>query len=64
MAQAKKAVAFKNAVIDVKDGTITEFTKDETNVYKLDDILAAEWDGVEGISLTIQQSYDLPPIED
>ncbi len=63
MAQAKKAVAFKNAVIDVKDGTITEFTKDETNVYKLDDILA-EWDGVEGISLTIQQSYDLPPIED
>lgn len=63
MAQAKKAVAFKNAVIDVKDGTITEFTKDETNVYKLNDILA-EWDGVEGISLTIQQSYDLPPIED
>ena len=63
MAQAKKAVAFKNAVIDVKDGTITEFIKDETNVYKLDDILA-EWDGVEGISLTIQQSYDLPPIED
>lgn len=63
MAQAKKAVAFKNAVIDVKDGTITEFTKDETNVYKLDDILA-EWDGVKGISLTIQQSYDLPPIED
>lgn len=63
MAQAKKAVAFKNAVIDVKDGTITEFTKDETNVYKLDDILA-EWDGVEGISLTIQQSYDLPSIED
>lgn len=63
MAQAKKAVAFKNAVIDVKDGTITEFTKDETNVYKLDDILA-EWDGVDGISLTIQQSYDLPPIED
>mgnify|MGYP004621778117 FL=1 len=63
MAQAKKAVAFKNAVIDVKDGTITEFTKDETNVYKLEDILA-EWDGVEGTSLTIQQSYDLPPIED
>lgn len=63
MAQAKKAVAFKNAVIDVKDGTITEFTKDETNVYKLNDILA-EWDGVDGISLTIQQSYDLPPIED
>ena len=63
MAQAKKAVAFKNAVIDVKDGTITEFTKDETNVYKREDILA-EWDGVEGISLTIQQSYDLPPIED
>ena len=63
MAQAKKAVAFKNAVIDVKDGTITEFTKDETNVYKLEDILA-EWDGVEGISLTIQQSYDLPPVED
>lgn len=63
MAQAKKAVAFKNAVIDVKDGTITEFTKDETNVYKLEDVLA-EWDGVEGISLTIQQTCDIPPVED
>lgn len=63
MAQAKKAVAFKNAVIDVKDGTITEYNKDDTKVYKLEDVLA-DWDGVEGVSLTIQQAYDIPPCED
>lgn len=55
MAQAKKAVTFKNAIIDTKDGTITEFTKDETNVYNLQDVLA-EWNGVEGISITIQNT--------
>lgn len=63
MAQAKKAVTFKNAIIDMKDGTITEFTKDETNVYNLQDVLA-EWDGVEGISITIQNTSEIPPVEE
>lgn len=63
MAQAKKAVTFKNAIIDTKDGTITEFTKDETNVYNLQDVLA-EWDGVEGISITIQNTSEIPPVEE
>lgn len=63
MAQAKKAVTFNNAIIDMKDGTITEFTKDETNVYNLQDVLA-EWDGVEGISITIQNTSEIPPVEE
>lgn len=63
MAQAKKAVTFKNAIIDMKDGTITEFTNDETNVYNLHDVIA-EWDGVEGISITIQNTSEIPPVEE
>ena len=63
MAQAKKAVTFKNAIIDTKDGTITQFTKDETNVYNLQDVLA-EWDGVGGISITIQNTSEIPPVEE
>lgn len=63
MAQAKRAVAFRNAVIDMKDKTITEYIKDDTNVYKLEDVLA-DWDGVEGISLTIQQAHEIPGIDE
>ena len=63
MAQAKKAVTFKKAIIDTKDSTITEFTKDETNVYNLQDVLA-EWNGVEGISITIQNTSEIPPVEE
>lgn len=63
MAQVKRAVAFRNAVIDMKDKTITEYIKDDTNVYKLEDVLA-DWDGVEGISLTIKQAHEIPGIDE
>lgn len=62
MAKASKSIAFKNAVIDKAEGTITEFTKDDTKVYSLDKVIE-EWDGIEGISLTIKQDDDVPADE-
>lgn len=62
MAKASKSIAFKNAVIDKSEGTITEFTKDDTKTYSIDKLLE-DWDGIEGISLTIKQDNDIPADE-
>lgn len=62
MAKASKSIAFKNAVIDKAEGTITEFTKDDTKVYSIEKLLE-EWDQIEGISLTIKQDDDVPADE-
>ena len=62
MAKASKSIAFKNAVIDKAEGTITEFTKDDTKVYFIEKLLE-DWDQVEGISLTIKQDDDVPADE-
>ena len=62
MAKASKSIAFKNAVIDKKEGTITEFTKDDTKVYSIEKLLE-DWDQVDGISLTIKQDDDVPADE-
>ena len=43
MAKASKSIAFKNAVIDKAEGTITEFTKDDTKVYSIEKLLE-DWD--------------------
>ena len=53
---------FKNAVIDVTEGTITEFTKDDTKVYSLKKFLK-DWDGIEGISITVKQDDEIPEDE-
>ena len=62
MAKASKSITFKNAVIDKTEGTITEFTKDDTKVYSIEKLLE-DWDQVEGISLTIKQDDDVPADE-
>ena len=62
MAKASKSIAFKNAVIDKAEGTITEFTKDDTKVYSIEKLLE-DWDQIEGISLTIKQNDDVPADE-
>lgn len=59
MAQINKTLVFKNATIDMQDKTITEYLKDETNVYKLDDVLN-DWNKVDGITFSIKQVDDLP----
>lgn len=63
MAQVKKAVSFKNAVINMDDYTITEFGKDDTKVYRLGDVLR-DWHNVEGVTFTIQQTEELPAMND
>lgn len=62
MAKASKSIAFKNATIDKAEGTITEFTKDDTKVYSIEKLLE-DWDQIEGISLTIKQDDDVPADE-
>ena len=62
MAKASKSIAFKNAVIDKAEGTITEFTRDDTKVYSIEKLLE-DWDQIEGISLTIKQDDDVPTDE-
>lgn len=55
-------MSFKNAVIDLENNTITEFTKDDTKVYGLRDVLKT-WDGIEGISVSIKQEDEMPSAE-
>lgn len=63
MAQSKSSVTFKNATIDASEMTITEVAKEEMKVYNLNDILA-DWDGKEGVTITIQQTNEIPPVEE
>ena len=50
MADFERRERFENAVIDMKDLTITEFTDSETRCYDLMSLLK-RWDGVIGIAL-------------
>lgn len=59
MAKVSKSTAFKGAVINKEDMTITEFTKDDSRTYSLEKLLD-DWDGIEGISLTIKQDDEIP----
>lgn len=59
MASLVKQVNFKNATINLADKSITEFTRDDSKTYDLYSILT-DFDNVDGISLTIKQSDDLP----
>jgi len=63
MAKLTSSESFKNATIDTNDGTITEYLKDDTRVYKLTDILS-QWNLIDGLSITIKQDKDIPASED
>ena len=63
MAKLTSSESFKNATIDTNDGTITEYLKDDTRVYKLTDILS-QWNLIDGLSITIKQDKDLPTTEE
>lgn len=60
MAKTTKAVSFKNAVINTEDMTITEINKDDSVEYDLLTVLK-DWNGIEGISLTIKFDDELKP---
>lgn len=60
MAKVSKSVLFKGAMIDLEEMKIYETTKDETLEYDLNSILQ-DWNGVEGISLSIKKDSDINP---
>lgn len=62
MAKLSRSTSFKGAVICKEDMTITEYLKDNTKVYSLNKLIS-DWDGVEGISLTIKQDDEIPSDE-
>lgn len=62
MAKESKSVSFKNATINKEDMTITEFTKDDSKTYSLENVIA-DWDGIDGVSLTIKRDNDIPADE-
>lgn len=61
MGKFSKGMSFKNATIDLSDMTITEVTKDEELTFDLNSILN-EWNGVEGVSISIKKDSDIKPI--
>jgi hypothetical protein len=62
MAKITKSTAFSKAVINTDDMTITEIGKEDTKVYSIDKLLS-EWNGIEGVSLTIKQDTEIPSEE-
>lgn len=62
MAKESKSVSFKNATINKEDMTITEFTKDDSKTYSLENVIE-DWDGIDGVSLTIKRDDDIPADE-
>lgn len=58
MAKASKSVSFTKATINTEDMTITEYLKDETNVFNLIEVLQ-EWNNVENISITLKKDANL-----
>lgn len=59
MAKISKSASFKCATINTADMTITEYSKEETKVYGLEKLLQ-DWNGIDGISLTIKQDNEIP----
>lgn len=58
MAKASKSINFKNAEINKAKGLITEVTKDDTKYYSLSKLID-EWDGIEGLSITIKKDDEV-----
>lgn len=60
MAKSTKSNSFSKAVINVDDDTITEYLKDDdVRTYSLSGLLK-DWNGVEGISITIKKDTEIP----
>lgn len=57
-----KSISLKNATINLEDGTITEYMKDETKTYNIRKILE-EWNHVDGLSITMKQDNEVPADE-
>lgn len=64
MAKECKSLGFCKATITEENGSfiITEYNKDDTNVYNLSEKLR-EWINVDGVSLNIKKGSDIPTEE-
>ena len=58
MAKFSKSISFKNATVNKEKDLITEVFKDETKFYSISKLIA-DWDGVDGISVTIKKDDEL-----
>lgn len=58
MAKASKSINFKNAEINKAKNLIIEVTKDDTKYYSLSKLID-EWDGIEGINITIKKDDEV-----
>jgi hypothetical protein len=64
MAKFSTNVNFKHALLDLEEGTITEFTKEDTKTYRILDELR-KFEGSERfIDLTIKEAKDIPSEEE
>jgi hypothetical protein len=64
MAVRNTNVQFRNAQIDLEEGTITEFKKDEIKVYRLMDELAEFVGENRFVDVTIKETAEKEPIEE
>mgnify|MGYP000866488666 CR=1 FL=1 len=61
MAKQSRSLSFRNATIDFADMTISEYTKESTNVFSLEKVLR-EWSNIDGLSISIK--YDEEAAQD
>ena len=64
MATRKVNIAFKNAQINLEEGTITEYKKEDIKVYRLLDELAQFAGEDKFIDITISETSEKTPVEE
>jgi predicted RNA-binding protein len=64
LAKKNLSVTFKNAQIDLEEGTITEFLKEEVKTYRLLDELRKFAGQDKRVDITIKETSDLEPTEE
>lgn len=64
MATKKVNISFKNAQIDLEEGTITEFKKEEIKVYRLMDELQQFVGEDKFVDISISETSEKVPVEE
>ena len=64
MATRKVNISFKNAQIDLEEGTITEYKKDDYKVYRLMDELAQFAGQDKYVDISISETSEKAPLEE
>jgi hypothetical protein len=58
MARMSKSMNFKNCTLSLEDMTLVEIGKDTSEEFDLMEVLK-QWDGVEGLSISIKKDKNL-----